>query len=533
MVERKRDQRASETECLAQKFSPSTFRSILFTEPDDRSIEETLQPPAFFVDLNLDQIVASITAGRDEYNLKPFFYKTLLHADHIHYRHKVMQDLENPVLFDHIKSFAEKMRTMRNHLFQAGKLYYRYQRQRWFLDAVSLYCDAVRCLRDDLSGVELKSRGFRGFRDYLADYAQSARFASLVTETKQLQLDLAAVKYCLLLKGNTITVRKYKSEPDYSAEVEKTFRKFQQGAVKDYRVKFSEWVEMNHVEAGILDLVAQLHPDLFSRLEEYCGRNSEYLDETVVRFDREIQFYMAYLEYVEKFRRAGLHFCYPQILTQSKEVFSREGFDMALAHKLLGKNMPVVCNDFYMQGKERVFVVSGTNQGGKTTFARTFGQMHYMASLGCPVPGTEARLFLYDRLFTHFEKEENIHNLRGKLQDDLLRIHDILEQATTKSIIIMNEIFTSTTLNDAVFLGKRVMGKIVELDALCVFVTFLDELASFSEKTVSMVSTVVPENPALRTYKILRRPADGLAYALSIAEKYHLTYEYLKERIKS
>ncbi|MGQ9676074.1 MAG: MutS-related protein [Chloroflexota bacterium] len=510
-----------------------TFHSILFDRTEDGPENETIQAPAFFTDLNLDQIVDAITTTKQEYNLRPLFYRPLRDVDAIRYRQEVMRDLENKALYEHVESFAQRMRVMRQHLVQASKLYYKHQKESWFLDAVEVYCDAIERLVHDFYLVELRSRGFLAFRDYLRAYAESARFTTLLAETRKLKADLSTVTYSLVIRDSSINVRKYESEADYSADVEATFEKFKQGAVKDYAVKFLSSLDMNQVEAQILDFVARLYPDIFSSLDRFCANNGNYLDEAIGVFDREIQFYVGYLQYIAPLRQAGLEFCYPEVSNGAKEVYNCEGFDLALAHKLVGEHAPVVRNDFYLQGSERVFVVSGPNQGGKTTFARTFGQLHYLASIGCVVPGRKARLFLFDQLFTHFEREENIKNLRGKLEDDLVRIHDILRQATPNSIIILNEIFTSTTLKDAVFLSKRVMQEVLQLDALCVWVTFIDELASLSEKTVSMVSTVVPENPAVRTYKVVRRPADGLSYAIAIAEKYRVTYERLKERLKS
>lgn len=495
--------------------------------------KELFEEPEFFADLHLDQIIEAITFGRGEYNLKPFFYTLLNDINAIRYRQEIMEDLENKVLFEYIKSFAQKFHEMREHLAQADKLYYKYQKESWFLDAVEIYCEAVTCLARDLTLVDLKSTGFLAFREYLAKYVESESFTSLLSGTKKLKAELSSIKYCLLINGNCIKVCKYESEINYSDIVEKTFKKFKEGDVKDYRMKFSEYTEMNHVEANILDFVVQLYPEIFTNLDNYCIKNINYIDEKISVFDREIQFYMAYLEFISMFKQVGLKFCYPQISSTCKEVYDYESFDLALANKLISNQSPVVLNDFYLKGNERIFVVSGPNQGGKTTFARTFGQVHYLASIGCPVPGSEAQLFLFDKLFTHFEREENINDLHGKLEDELIRIHNIFSKSTPNSIIIINEIFTSTTLKDAVFLSKRIMDKIIKFDLLCVWVTFIDGLSSYSGKTVSVVSTVVPDNPAERTYKIIRKPADGLSYALSIVEKYRLTYDYIKERIKS
>jgi DNA mismatch repair protein MutS len=524
---------ASDASAPERFFASMTFHSVLFPTSEDGPQVETNEAPLFFSDLNLDQIVAAITAGREEYHLAPFFHTPLHDVDAIAFRHEVMQDLENAAVFAGIKAFALSMREVREHLAQTEKLHYEHQKERWFLDAVAVYAHGVSRLARDLSVAHLTSRGLLAFREYLARYASAEYFTSLVADAQRLDTALSAIRYNVFIHGPRVEVRHYAGEPDYSAEVEAAFERFQQGAVHAYTFRFSDSVEMNHIEAQILDGVAELHQDTFSALAHFCAAHKSFQDPTLLSFDREIQFYVAYLEYIARFRKAGLNFCYPRVSDSRKDFYDYQGFDLALAGKLGASNATPVVNDFYLEGPERIIVVSGPNQGGKTTTARTFGQLHYLGSLGCLVPGTKAQLYLPDRIFTHFDREEHMTTLRGKLEDDLIRIHEILETATPRSIIIINEIFASTALRDAISLSKRVAAALMRLDVLCVWVTFIDEVASLGPQTVSMVTTIVPDNPAQRTFKVVRRPADGLAYAMAIAEKYGLTYDVLTKRLAS
>ena len=503
--------------------------SVLFPDSSMRRAEESVREPEFFRDFNLDRIVAAVTKDKDEYALAPFFRMRLDAVDAVEFRHEVMRDLELDGVLDAVDAFASAMRVVRGHLARLETRLYERQKERWFLDAVLVYGAAVGRLVGALDAAPLGSRGLLSFRAYAARYIAAEGFTALNAEAAALAQRLSAIRYDIFMHDATIEVRRHAYKADFGAEVAAIFERFRQDAVKSYRFRFDESPEMNHVEAKILDGVAVLHPETFEALARFRATHADFLDPTLAAFDREIQFYVAYLTYISKLKRAGLSFCYPHVSLE-KDEYNRAGFDLALADKLAAEGQIPVVNDFALAGPERIVVVTGPNQGGKTTFARAFGQLHYLASLGLPVPGTEAKLHLADRMFAHFERRERMTDLRGKLEDDLVRMRRILDAATPRTIVVINEIFASTTLGDAVFLSREIAAALIALDALCVWVTFIDEIASHGDGTVSMVSTVAPDDPTVRTFKLVRRPADGLAYAMSIAEKYGLTYDRIVGR---
>jgi DNA mismatch repair protein MutS len=110
-------------------------------------------------------------------------------------------------------------------------------------------------------------------------------------------------------------------------------------------------------------------------------------------------------------------------------------------------------------------------------------------------------------------------------------MRDILGDASAMSVVIVNEIFSSTTFDDALFLGQQVLEAVGQLGLVAVYVTFIEELASYSDATVSMVASVDPADPTVRTYKVVRQAADGLAYAISIVQKYGLDSDQLRRRL--
>ncbi len=503
--------------------------SLLFSEP----VPQQPVPLAgdWLVDLRLDQLIAQATSGRESYELAQLFRRRLETPAQVRFRQDICRDFERPEVGDAWRTFGHQLADTRACLARADRTRHTWERGLWYLEAVLRYVQAVEQLSAGLRATGFSSAGLGAVRDYLGAYQESPEFSDLAREGRGIKAELAGVRYSVKVTGNRVAVGRFPDEPDLGEEVTGAFRRFQQGtpAMREFDLLRPEWLDP--VEQRILDRVARLFPQPFAHLERFWRRALQFRNPVVVELDREAQFYLAYLEFLAPLREAGLPVCYPQVVDTGAPGGADSTYDLVLARKLVGLGQSVVVNDFGLTGAERILVVSGPNQGGKTTFAVTVGQVYHLTALGLPVAGAGARIPVCDAILTHFGRTEELADRQGRLEADIAALAEIFSGATDRSVVILNETFSSASLEDARSLGRRALERLVATGVRGVYVTFIDELAEIGPAVVSMVSMVDPEDPAERTFRVLRRPPDGLAYALALARKYGLTHDQLRERL--
>ncbi|KXV74184.1 DNA mismatch repair protein MutS [Acetobacter malorum] len=509
-----------------------TFMSLLWLDEDQRKGVLPSAVPDCFHDLCLDQVM-SAAVGADP-DLVSVFCNPPHEIETVVYRQEMFQDLERGDIAACGREFMlalRRSRTLADNARRSGNIW---ASRRWNLDAARAYAATLETLHGTLTKADPSSRAMKSLIDWLATTLASTRYQRLVREGDEIVEALNRVSYMVRVGEGVFTVLPSDQGLDYGRRIEATFARFRQGDLQPLTFGYEEDVIFTNVEGKVLDFVATLNPEIFGKLDQYCREFGDYESETVRRLDYEFRFVMAWLDLIARLKTSGLSFCYPLLSESCQEERVTDAFDIALALERAKKKAgPVVSNEFHLQGPERVLLVTGPNQGGKTTFARMIGQLHYLAKLGGPVPGQDVHLFHVDHIFTHFEREENAHDLRSKLEDELVRIHQIITDATSRSLVIMNESFSSTTMNDAIALCATVLNTFLERGLICVCVTFLETLATLSDHVVPMVSDVEKGQEDVRTYRIVRARPDGRVYAMALARKYNVTGDDIRRRLAS
>jgi DNA mismatch repair protein MutS len=552
--------------------------SLLFGPDRPAGVDDVAETDAVR-DLHLNRIFEAACGPGDPFRLLSLCRYLPRDEALIAQRQAVFEDLDRPDIYEAVASFGRAMSVVYDLLAPRRPRPVAAQGLRLQIAAAEAYCAAVNALAAEMQEAQPCSSLLRTLQRFLTGLIRSRTFDELESATGELQHRLRSLRFVVHLVGSRITVGTFDDEPNYETEIVDLFASFRLesagedgalGTLADPSKRPAGDRSADGVTSGrsvprrllrprpstdpvrerIVDLVANLHRELFADLAAYAKRHADFIDPTVALAHREAHFYLGFHNLMEKVRSCGYPTTMPVL--RARPGLQAEGvFDLALAIRAFAaepetsrKAQPedghtrdtterpnqVVQNSVILGPDERLIVITGPNQGGKTTFSRVIGQLHHLAGLGCIVPGSRVELQPAADIMTQFERAEQGHQV-GKLEDDLLRIKPVLEGASARSVVVLNEIFSSTASSDAVKLGRFVMGELRDRGALCVYVTFLDELSTFDPQTVSLVAQVDPADPARRTFVIDRTAANGRAYADAVAAAHGLDPATLGETL--
>lgn len=203
----------------------------------------------------------------------------------------------------------------------------------------------------------------------------------------------------------------------------------------------------------------------------------------------ELAFYIGCLNLYEQLSQMGEPVCFPlPVASYERKSSFKELYDVCLA---LTMKQKIVGNDLNADNKDLV-IITGANQGGKSTFLRSIGLAQLMMQCGMFVPAESFCANICDGLFTHYKRKEGATMKSGKLDEELSRMSDIVDHITPNSIVLFNESFAATNEREGSEIARQIICALLEKRIKVFFVTHLYEFAKicitgYSEQTIKFI----------------------------------------------
>ena len=188
----------------------------------------------------------------------------------------------------------------------------------------------------------------------------------------------------------------------------------------------------------------------------------------------ESAFYVGCLNLHDQLAQMGQPMCFPIPVAAGERRHSFSGsYDACLALVL---ERGIVSNDLDANSMELV-IITGANQGGKSTFLRSIGVSQLMMQCGMFTPAESFCSNLCDGLFTHYKREEDASMKSGKLDEELSRMSDIVDNLKSNSMILFNESFAATNEREGSEIARQIVCTLLQKRIKVFFVTHLYEFA--------------------------------------------------------
>lgn len=505
------------------------FISILGHRKLDEQLLKLTTMPGSFLDLNLNFVLEQIQNGWKESSYEKYYYLLPGNIEDIRYRQDACRDLEQDGLYEAVCRFLKDMQKARKFEEYMKESSHPLQRDCWCMDSAWFYSRAVKRLFHEIKECRPMYTAFRDLEHWLEEKTQAEEFENLCQEASNCMEEVSSLQYRMKIYHGRVCIEKIKETADWDKKLDELLH-VEEGVLSGLiESPFGSVQKLSYLESMVLDAIEKENREVFAKFHHFYEMHHDFMDEVLLRFEREIQLLISFRIFRRKLESDGFSFCYPDITEQT---FLVKGcYDMALAIKNTKEGKKVVPNDLEYKEGEKFFVITGPNQGGKTTFARSIGHVVYFSLLGLPVPASEAKIPFFHNVLTHFATEESVETGSGKLREELLRLSPMMRGDAKHNLILINELFTTATTYDAYIMGNRVMEHFIGLDCLGIYVTHIQELAEEKDGVISLVAEVDERDTHHRTYKMLRQPSVGIGYASDIVEKYEMSYADIKRRL--
>src|SRR5213594_200262 len=185
-----------------------------------------------------------------------------------------------------------------------------------------------------------------------------------------------------------------------------------------------------------------------------------------------------------------------------------------------------------MDTNRRILVISGPNAGGKTVVLKTVGLFALMAQSGIPVPAEEAALPVCDSILADIGDQQSITDHLSTFSAHVLAIKSMIESATVRSLVLLDEIGSSTEPGEGAALARAVLEDFREIGALAIATTHYNRLKVYAETTPGVANAAMEFNEITLepTYRLIHGLA-GASSGLKIAERLQLPRPVLESAI--
>jgi hypothetical protein len=266
-----------------------------------------------------------------------------------------------------------------------------------------------------------------------------------------------------------------------------------------------------HDEAGGR-IMSEMRSRAIARVARALAQSADHVVNFFKMLRTELAFYIGGLNLHDLLIASGLPIVFPQPTQQAEHRSSFTGlYDVSLALRMQG---PVVGNSIRADGRNLV-IITGANQGGKSTFLRSIGVAQLMMQCGLFVGAESFTAEISPSLLTHYKREEDATMNSGKLDEELARMSEIVNHIEPHSLLLFNESFAATNEREGSEIARQIVCALREKRVRVFYVTHLHELArllyeSKREDAVFLRSERLQDGT--RTFKLVEAPPLETSY---------------------